>query len=355
PQGSSPGQFLLEESVVWTGQFQEFCGTSILWMELAEASRLTFHLRPGQEIVRVVDRSPQGAPLPLTDDRTTVLLPHREGIVSLRVDWVDRTPSGEVMLLNYRDLQPQNRLLAVVSGRDQVLRGNEAHQLTWLATVLTRWESLLECLDQSRIGEIPIDGPLLKTIRRCQRTAGESLSQVVPSRSDELLEKYRQLEEDWHTRQERFAITSDLAELSGTAPVDAFSVLLTQREHFVPVAWYDLSERAAPLRVHLRTRISTALVPILAVLLLGLSVTVVARYQARILSFREQCARHPILMLSVLGLVWWLFLVPSVVGLLLMLLAGVTRIGLILLPHAQSHSGGDRGSTVIGERPESAI
>ena len=326
PSGATPDQLMLEETVVWTTRPEEVHGTSILWLDVAEDARLIFDLLPGQSIVNLSDLSVAGRPLALMEGKAAVVLPHQKRTVCLRVDWLDRSPDGHVRLLKYQGLVPQRRLAAVVSRRDQAVLGNESRKLSQLSATLQRWQSLLACLDQSRTGEVPIDGPLLRAIRRCQRISGEALASESAQWPEEITGLHKQLVRDWQSRQERFAISSTFEQSPRSSAMDAFSLLLGQQEHFVPVQWYGLTEQDQPLEFRARMQLSTALVPLLAVLLLGFAVTVVARYQRQLLEFRDNCAQHPAWMLAVLGFAWWLLLIPSFLGLLLIIAAGVVHV-----------------------------
>lgn len=323
--GIRPPKIVLEETIIWPADREKTRAVTRVWPEIAGDNVLW--LQAGEPVAIDAVLTEFGEQIEFQSARQGIAIPIRSsgGRSSLLIYWQFAGNATSIPRLEYRDQSPERRLLAIAQTPEMPLKADGIARLDCLEAVLLRWQSLMEILSIAPTTTYPVDGEILRGIRECQRIAGGLVQESSPSVTDDRSRLYYRLSQDWNRRRAELPVSGDLEQSTAPIAEDPFVDLLGRDESPERVFWYDVSLSEGPVPVGRTFSLAFPAASIITCLLLLGSLLLLIRYQASLSRLRERVAVQPAIALALLGVLWWLFLSPSVLGFFLIALAGVVR------------------------------
>lgn len=311
----------LDETVVWPLGQQQLRGLTRLW--LASKGTSQFRISHGAELSIDSVMTAENKPLDWTATPlgTILELPDQKSTSGIVIRWTRRDKQDLIRLLEYDGEAPRQRLLAVTRPDHWRLDPGTANVTDTARIWLARWDALLQCL-QDVSGPLAVDSTLLNNIRLSQNEAARALEQSTSSTVHiaSQQQEFDRLSAAWTALKDELIISGN-AKLSPPDPLaDSFTDLLEQRNVGLQVDWLIPQSDGWTGRLEEQTRGNFHWPILWGGFLVALAIGVVLRYSSVLSRLRDLLARHPAWSFMMLGLVWWLWLSPSVIGLLLILL-----------------------------------
>lgn len=310
----------LEETVIWPQEQGGYRGLTRLWMTAKDEMPLSIAHQPHLIVTSVTTTRNEPVQWSQTDTGTSLTLTRQAADSGIVIQWTSRAADRDLALLQFTEQAPQHRLLGIASPDHWKFIPKSVQPENRLQIWLTRWAALLECLRET-VGPVPVDGLLMHNIRQCQSEAGALLQQGTPADHQADQQEFRRLSSAWSSLKNDLIISSDQEPQQKTPFSSAFTELLSQGQSGLQMQW------VIPASSSLLGRFEQLSPPDFRQQLLWYGVlailisVVMLRGSRRLRQLRESLSLRPVLSLTILGLLWWLFLSPSVAGVLLVVLA----------------------------------
>lgn len=310
----------LEETIVWPMFDGTQSGLTRVWLSTKDASHL--HLAHPREVSINLVLSDESTPLTWTSGSagTQVQLPRREALTSLLVHWKRTAADGQIRLLDYGGQKPGRRLLAVAHANDLMLEAGTGPRMEPLDAWLARWEALLNCLEDVS-ASLPVDSLLLRNIRLCQKEVEARLTSQETLITPGQYAQKEKLAARWAARRNSLVISATSSPESATELPDQFTSLLEHQGAGFLVDWLAPETRSWSGQLKAQVLSPAQWKGIWGGMLVAAWVGLVFGFSAQLNRLREQLSHHPTLSFTILGMLWWLLLSPSVLGLLLVFFA----------------------------------
>ena len=309
----------LEETTYWPFADGRLRGVTQLWLGATESRFLVIPSPSDVEILNVASAS--SGPLNWDDDGTELRIPLQESerISAIVIRWRRRETGGELRPFPLGPMTPETRLAGIVHTSEQVVSGLGESRRPPLDLWLLRWQALLNSLDDAPV-TLPIDGVMMNNLRTCEQEATAILDSGRTTVTTAQRDLYRSLRETWNRRKAEIFVTGS-RELPATPIVvsETLPEMLAEQDSLLEVT------TCVPMSADWSGRATSRVLPqnfgriVFAVLLLAAVTWLVLRFSPQLASAREHAAHHPGAVFILLGLVWWLALSPSVIGLVIIL------------------------------------
>jgi hypothetical protein len=312
--GSEP-VIRLEETAVWVLENGQQRGITHLWLTTREAEHLQIvHGEDLQIDEAICDETGPLKQQPSTGG-TQLTLPPEESQTSLAIHWSRKSSHSGIQLPGFGTEQPLRRLVAIVHPDGTRTASAGAIALDRLEIWLLRWEALLKCLDHLPTS-LSVDGVLLQNVRLCQKECETIVqdSAIVPV---DQLRLFERLSAEWKNRKSDLVVSSTPAAARVPEYDNSFVDLLQNDAASLHVTWLS------PPMTNWQAEIHRAIVPgrlwkgIAGLAMLLVVVCVVRLFSKPIHRLRDMLSGYPALSFLSLGLVWWILLEPSALGLLM--------------------------------------
>jgi len=309
----------LEETLLWPVGSRRTQGMTRWWLMPKGISDFTWSPPAGVKVESISsDSGVLVTTLPESEDRT-ISLPAGQELVPILIHWSSQGTSGKFPLLQAPFGQPEHRALSIVTPRMWKVTSGNAVTLETADLWLARTEALLQCWHET--GPVSASAGLLsRNLEICRSRLNEL------ERSGTLDDTQREAVHKMLTQwQESNAATP--GHLPGSVPLvnitdDLFTDVLTQSADSVQTHWFRPPDGETWTgQVQMRRSGIQWLVLTRSLLLLVCAGWLLYRFPAQIVAIREWASRHPFAVLAGIGLLWWCYLSPSAVGLLLILIS----------------------------------
>lgn len=313
----------LEETILWPTQKQVVRGLTRIWVASKGHSRLRIAHDPELKIDSIMTSESGQVNWSQTEAGTDLELPRRKSVSSIVIQWGREVSQAPVSLLKYENQIPEQRLVGITCPDEWHLAADGQTPVDPLKIWLTRWDLLMQCV-RDLSGPVPVDSLLLSNIRLCEREATQLLPLHPGEQESADREEYDRVLSVWDALKNDLIISADKPSPEIDPLADVFTELLNQRNSGLQVTWLnpegnDWSGKfVEPETVLPNQRM------LWGGLLALFGIVCVFRFSRRLSYFRELIALHPTWSLICLGLVWWICLSPSMVGMLIILFAWIS-------------------------------
>ncbi len=288
-----------------------------VWFSTANARELVINHSDKVVIEKVSQENGPSLPLRTEKKRCYVLLAKENRVSALTISWTLHNLEQPNLELLQFPLPSENssetvaQQLVAVPNIPHIELLQAEPTTTPLKMWLMRWNSLLEILSETN-ATIPVDSLLLQTIRLCERNS-QRLVERKPE--PELISEFNQLQAQWDQYRKKLLVSvEDLGHQQGCSPT-SFSDLLGEASREVTWIAAPSSNWNATLSIS-KTTWAQLFFKLLA---MSCVAAFVLKYINVLIKFPDQIAKYPDLSLISLGIVWWLFLSPSFMGVVLVM------------------------------------
>jgi len=324
---SGQPQIQLEETIIWPQERGGNRGLTRLWMAAKDDGPLRILHGPELTVNTVTTSENEAIHWARMETGAVLELSRQDAVSSIVIQWTSQSDHPALSLLQYSEQTPRRRLVGMASPDHWKFVPESDQPQDRIQIWLARWEALLNCLREAT-GPVPVDGLLLKNIRFSQSQAGELLQRDSTSARPALQQEYRRLSDVWTELKNDLVISSDQPTIRETPFAAAFSELLAQDQTGLRMQWEISADGRKLGRFEPQTSLSNQQKLMWYGLLAVLATAGILRESRRLWQLREFLSHRPLWSLTILGIVWWCCLSPSVAGVLMVLLAwtwGIAR------------------------------
>jgi len=313
----------LEETMLWPTQKQLVRGLTRIWVASKGHSRLRIAHDPGLKIDSIMTSESGQVNWSQTEKGTDLELPRRKSVSSIIIQWGREAGHAPNSLLKYENQIPEQRLVGVACPDEWRLAGDGQMPVSPLRIWLARWDLLMRCV-RDVSGPVPVNSLLLSNIRLCERETAQLLSSHPDGIESPDREEYDRLSSEWDSLKNDLIISADKPFPEIDLLADVFTELLKQGNSGLQVVWLNPEGNSWSGKFFEPETVLPNPRMFWGGLLAALGIVCVFRFSRRLTYCREFIAQHPTWSLICLGLVWWVWLSPSLVGMLIILFAWIS-------------------------------
>ncbi len=309
-----------EETLLWPESTELQKGISRWWLMPNGAREFTFTTGPGVTVDQIWSQSADDIRYEKNENEIKITCPSREGVIPVLIHWSSERVKGMHPLLQAPFVSNELRAVAVIRPRQWTFHPGNAAELSRDAFWLERWSALNDCWNF----KLPIqqNSPALwNSIEVCRQQL-----QNVPERgtlSAKQLAQWESLSQRWHEVLDQPLAAGEQEGLAPSASDALFRDALTRLPATFAVDW--IRPHSANWTGFVTVRHSSIhwVRLILSIVLLITAAQFLWRNSDQFSALWEFGSAHPWGGLLILGVLWWLFLSPSLFGLGLTLVSAV--------------------------------
>ncbi|WP_437194093.1 hypothetical protein [Planctomicrobium sp. SH527] len=306
----------LAETILWPLQDQSIRGLTRWWISPNGAAQIRVRHPNGTVVENVTLEGAESLKFKNGARETLITLPQGQDLSGINIYWSGKEAEGTLSLLDTFGPEPFQNLVALIHPQGWKIRSTSASTTSSIAVWMARWDQLLGLWNEAGHTQ-PMTTILMDEINKTQEMVGELVSQN--NASAENRNRYAELAERWKELNSRSPVTPQALPQRGSSAGVVLTQLIAQPEAAVQVDWIlpDHSNWTA----RFSSPNSGIQWPSLVVAILVLSglAWVLVRFSRQFAIFREFASSHTQWSFTVLGLIWWQLLSPSVVGLLIII------------------------------------
>lgn len=328
----------LVEAVVWQRDGEPLRGQTRILAIAEETAPVRIAAPPGVRITRVRQRGRLRSPNSTEEEvgQVVVRIDPARSPEEIVVEWQRELPDRRPQIEVPRPIGQETVLVTVIPANQQVTLYESGTPLTPFEGTLAHFGNLLDVIRLQQTRAWLFDDPLLAALRQTERNLRDELGQESAEIATAARERAERLLEEWKDLQKTLPVNAPLPVAGGAAPHrsgegDLMTELVATDPQF-HVGRFFAAGVAAP---RLKWSASRRTVQMGIVISCGVALLVLLRrldHLQRRWEAAEWVANRAFLAMFGLGLVWWLLLTPSVLG-----LAIVAATALVKLLHVATH------------------
>ncbi|WP_437201904.1 hypothetical protein [Planctomicrobium sp. SH664] len=311
----------LEETFLWPLEDGTVRGLSRVWVAAEDGTGLSLQIPEGLRITRVENPGRQAIPHFQSENQLEITLPPGAHNSPILLDWQwDTRANPELSLLEYDGILPDVRLAGAARSPSQMVELKAGATLSPLEVWLQRWEGLLNLLTlPTGKGE---RHHALHEIIGCQQEVDRLLTRHRDSIPPALREKAEELATRSRQKAGELLAAGQDPAWHNSNQQDFFNEQLVQSTRGgLLVDWSSPSQQNWGAQVKPLPQF-----PSLWGLAVGLMLVIgtgwlALRHGGAYTQFRDRLSGHPSVSLLILGIAWWLFLSPGILGLAVIVIA----------------------------------
>lgn len=317
---SGKAEVALDETLVWVMRNGSVRGQSQLWIQSKEPTR--FRILHDDKLQVTSVRSIEEGPLAFSKvpEGTIIELPAKQSVTGVQIFWSQEESKDATGLLRFDDDSSVPRLVGVCVEDQMTFSPGSARSVSGTEIWLNRWNALLKALPEA-VGPLSIDSPLLVQIRKCQQAAATLIEQSPSSQRAHWNSEYMRLSEEWKQQQTNLVVTADQKFAEPETPQEtsesAFVSLLTENSAGEQVRWMIPTSPDWTIHPFVEPPPRVSWPNVIVGTAVGLAIIGLLLSWPILVQIREFLADHPSINWMILGVIWWLWLTPSVVGVIM--------------------------------------
>lgn len=306
----------LAETILWPLQDQNIRGLTRWWITPNGATQLRVRHPNGTVIETVTQEGGGSLNFKIGARETLISLPQGQDLSAINIYWAGTEAQGVLSLLNNLGTEPFQNLVAVIHPQSWKIKTSSTATSSSIAVWMARWDQLLGLWNEAAHTP-PMTSILRDEINKTQEMVGKLVSQN--SAAPENRSRYAELAEKWAQLNPESAATPASPIQRSNSAGELFSQLIDQPEGAVQVDWI------LPESANWTTRFSSPNSGIqwpslvVAIIILSGLAWILVKFSRQFALFRDFASSHPQWSFTLLGLLWWQLLSPSVVGLLIII------------------------------------
>lgn len=316
-------QLRFAETAIWPQSDQSTAGITRLWINRNNAVQYLLPFQEDVEVTHVYQEDRREVAVRHTPEGRQIDIAIREPVTSLTVHWrmpVDdtqqiRSPLSDQMLTEPKQSSLPH-LLGVIENHEFTMQGRETLDLSEFDTWMYRWKALLE-IARGLQNSLSVESHLHQSIRECQAVFQEMQSQTILTPEQQKTTK--ELQAEWKDVLEQIVISVESVSAGSSETSARAGLLVDVQNSFQKVRWNDAST-SEPFSATLVVEKSKR--PWLrwggSLLIVALVIMAAWKFRwsiSRLVSLGET---NPVISLLLLGSIWFFFLEPVFLSLVIL-------------------------------------